>query len=68
MIDFDIQMVRTQMVKAVQVITHFRRLAKEIGYDREELGEMERQFREAAGELQRVEKAAKEDKSRPLIG
>lgn len=55
MINLDIVLVRAQAVRGVSLVVAIRRLAKPMGLDTDELDSMERQFREAAGELQRVE-------------
>ena len=68
MIDFDVQKVRGQMVKAVSLVVAIRRLAKPMGLDTDELHNMEREFREAAAELQAWEKLTVEDRNRPLLG
>lgn len=67
MIEMDIGMVRVQMVRAVQCMVHVRRLAKQAKLDCTELKDLERGFREAAGELQRVEKLMVGDRNRPLL-
>ena len=55
-IGFDVTQCCKQSVRAVSLVVAIRRLAKPLGIDSEELSLMELQFRDAAAELQRVEK------------
>ena len=68
MIEIDIVPVRIAAVMAVNLVVSIRRLCKPLGLDGPEMEGLERQFRDAAGELQRVEKLMREDRNRPLIG
>ena len=68
MIEIDIARVRVAAVKAVRLVVACRTLAKPVGLDTPDLKALETEFRDAAGELQRVEKLMKEDRNRPLIG
>lgn len=54
--DLDLTKIRITLVKGVRMIVAIRRLAKDINLDNEQLGNLEREVREAAGEVQRVEK------------
>ncbi len=56
MIEFDVEMVRISAVRALTVMMAIRRVAKPLGLDCPEMETMERNFREAAAELQRIEK------------
>lgn len=56
MIDFDVTALRITAVKALGLVVAIRRLGKPIGLDSDELLIMEREFRFAAAEMQRVEK------------
>lgn len=55
MINFDVTQCRIEAVKAVELVVAVRRLARTAGLDTEELAKLERSFRVAAAELQRVE-------------
>lgn len=65
MAEFDVETLRISAVKAVSLVVAIRRLAKPIGLDTDELGSLEREFRFAAGELQRVEKLMREGPFKP---
>ncbi len=67
MIKFDITSTRVVMVQALGLVVAVRRFFKPMGLDTRDLRDMERDFRAAASELQRVEKAMAEDQNRPLI-
>jgi len=67
MIKFDVTSTRVVAVRAVNLVVAVRRYVKPMGLDTQELRDMERDFRAAAGELQRVEKAMAGDENRPLI-
>ena len=59
MIEFDVEMVRISAVRALSLAVAIRRLAKPLGLDGPDLEAMEREFRAAAAEVQRVEKATR---------
>lgn len=61
-IKFDIVMCRVEAVRAVSLLVAVRRLARPLGLDTQDLQDMERELRNAAAELQRVEKRWIEDK------
>ncbi len=54
-IKFDIVMCGVEAVRAVSLLVAIRRLARPFGLDTQDLQDMEREFRVAAAELQRVE-------------
>lgn len=68
MYDFDIEKVRASMVKAVQLAVAGKKIVSKGTDCWDFLCELEREFRDAAGELQRVEKSMEGDRRRPLLG
>lgn len=67
MYELDLVSLRQILCKGVRMIVAIRMLAKQIDKDGEDLAKLEREIREAAGDVQRAEKAAVEDADRPLI-
>lgn len=57
MVEVDLNVVLKELTKAVRCMVVVRKLAQEIGKDCEELAELERGFREAAGQLQNAQSA-----------
>lgn len=55
------------LVKGVRMIVAVRRLARDVELDCPELAELEREVRDAAGEVQKVEKEIWESGDRPHV-
>lgn len=66
MYELDLTSLRLTLVKGVRMIVAVRRLAKDVGLDRPELVDLEREVRERAAEVQEAEKGVRE--SEEVIG